>query len=144
MTERNEKAMGPFSTSVPRTYEASAERMFDAWVNPASVKAWLADGQNASVDPRVDGLFYIEMPWQERIYPHYGRYLRVERPRLLEFTWVSEGTQGKESVVTIELTSRGKQTELRLTHEGLPTEALAEDHRGGWSQFLESLIKRLV
>ncbi len=143
MAERNEKAMGPFSMRVPRVYDASAERVFAAWTDPASVRAWLAGGQNASVDARVDGLFYIEMPWQERIYPHYGRYLLVEKPRLLEFTWVSEGTQGKESVVTIELTPRGKQTELVLTHAGLPTEALADDHRGGWIQFLESLVERL-
>lgn len=144
MTERNEKAMGPVGIRVPRTYAASAERVFDAWTDPASVRAWLAGGRNASVDARVDGLFYIEMPWRERIYPHYGRYLKVERPRLLEFTWVSEGTQGKESVVTIELTARGAQTELVLSHEGLPTGEAGESHRGGWTEFLESLGGRLA
>lgn len=144
MTGRNEKAMGPFATRVPRTYAASAERVFDAWTDPAKLKAWLAAGANASVDARVDGLFYIEMPFEGRIYPHYGRYLRVEKARLLEFTWVSEGTQGKESVVRIELIARGKQTDLVLTHEGLPTEALAEDHRVGWLRFLESLVERLA
>jgi len=143
MAERNEKAMGLFSTRVPRLYDAGAERVFDAWTQPASVKAWLAAGANASVDARVDGLFYIEMPYEGRIYPHYGRYLRVERPSLLEFTWVSEGTRGKESVVTIVLTSRGAQTELVLTHEGLPDEENAESHRGGWTEFLEGLVERL-
>ena len=83
------------------------------------------------------------MPWKERIYPHYGRYLRVESPRVLEFTWVSEGTQGKESVVTIEFVSRGAKTELTLKHEGLPSEAAANDHRGGWTEFLEKLVARL-
>src|SRR5258707_33972 len=86
------------------TPRAASENVVKAWVDPASVKAWLAGGKgDIVVDPRAGGLFYIEMPWQERIYPHYGRYLRVESPRVLEFTWVSEGTQGKESVVTIEL-----------------------------------------
>jgi uncharacterized protein YndB with AHSA1/START domain len=143
MAERNEKAMGPARIEVPHSYEASAERVFDAWVNPASVKAWLAGGGYASVDARENGLFYLEMPYQQRVYPHYGRYLRVERPRLLEFTWVSEGTRGKESVVTLELTPRGKQTDLKLTHAGLPDEE-AENHRGGWTQFLESLVARLA
>src|SRR5205807_501020 len=109
----------------------------------AKVKAWLAGGGNASVDARVDGLFYIAMPREGRIYPHYGRYLRIEKPRLLQFTWVSEGTQGKESVVTVELASRGRQTELLLIHEGLPSEEMAESHRGGWTHFLESLVERL-
>ena len=56
------------------------------------------------------------MPFEDRKYPHYGRYLRIDRPRLLEFTWISEGTRGKESVVTIELVARGGKTELTLTH----------------------------
>ncbi len=143
MAKRNEKAMGEFSLRIPRSYDATPEQVFRAWTDPASVKAWLAAGREISIDPREGGLFYIEMPWKERIYPHYGRYLRVERPRLLEFTWVSEGSEGKESVVLIELAARGKQTELTLTHDGLPSEARAVDHKGGWLEFLEQLVDRL-
>ncbi|MBO9662712.1 SRPBCC domain-containing protein [Dokdonella sp.] len=143
MIERNTAAMGPFHTKVPRTLDASVERVFDAWIEPASVKAWLAHDGNASVDAREGGLFYIEMPHEGRFYPHYGRYLRIERPTLLEFTWVSEGTLGKESVVTIELTPRGERTELLLRHEGLPTEEWAKSHNGGWSGFLDLLVERL-
>jgi len=143
MAKRNQKAMGEFSINIPRSYDAPPERVFRAWTDPASVKAWLADGKDISIDPRENGLFYIEMPWKERIYPHYGRYLRVESPRVLEFTWVSEGSQGKESVVKIELTPRDGGTELQLTHDGLPSEESAKDHLGGWSQFLDSLAGRL-
>ena len=143
MKGRNEKAMGEFSLRIPRSYDAAPERVFKAWTDTASVKAWLADGADVVVDARDGGLFYIEMPWKERIYPHYGRYLRVESPRMLEFTWVSEGTQGKESVVTIELTARGGKTELTLKHEGLPSEAIAKDHEGGWTDFLDRLINRM-
>lgn len=144
MAERNEKAMGAFRTDVARSYTARPEQVFDAWVNPVSVKAWLADGEKAIVDPREDGLFYIEMPYEGRNYPHYGRYLRVERPRVLEFTWVSEGTRGKESVVKIELVARGGKTELTLSHEGLPDQEMADSHQGGWSNFLDSLTKRFA
>jgi uncharacterized protein YndB with AHSA1/START domain len=143
MRSRNEKAMGQFSISIPRTYDAAPEKVFKAWVDPASVKAWLAGGKDIAIDPREGGLFYLEMPWQERIYPHYGRYLRVESPRVLEFTWVSEGTQGKESVVTIEFVARDGKTELTLKHEGLPSEPAAKEHRGGWTDFLEQLVARL-
>ena len=143
MAERNVKAMGAFRTDVARSYTAKPEQVFDAWVDPASVKAWLAEGEKAIVDPREDGLFYLEMPYEGRKYPHYGRYLRVERPNLLEFTWVSEGTRGKESVVTIELVARGGKTELTLTHEGLPDQEMVDSHQGGWSQILAGLTKRL-
>lgn len=143
MKGRNTKAMGEFSLSIPRSYDAPPEKIFKAWTDPASVKAWLADGKDIVIDPREGGLFYLEMPWKERIYPHYGRYLRVEAPRVLEFTWVSEGTQGKESVVTIEPVARGMRTELTLKHEGLPSEASAVDHKGGWIDFLDRLVNRL-
>lgn len=143
MSNRNPEAMGAFEIEVPRRYSAPPERVFRAWTDPASIKAWLAGGEKALVDARVDGLFYIEMPHGGRNYPHYGRYLRVESPRLLEFTWVSEGSQGKESVVTITLTARDAGTELLLRHEGLPTEEMAEAHRGGWTKFLEQLTARL-
>jgi uncharacterized protein YndB with AHSA1/START domain len=135
--------MGAFRTDVARSYDAKPEQVFDAWVDPVSVKAWLAGGEKAIVDAREDGLFFIEMRSGDRNKPHYGRYLRVERPRLLEFTWVSEHTQGKESVVTIELAARDGKTELTLTHEGLPDQRQADGHKGGWGQFLESLTTRL-
>lgn len=144
MISRNENAMGPFRIDVPRTYDATPERVFRAWTDPASAKAWLARGGDASIDPRPGGLFYLGMPFEHGTHPHYGRYLRVEAPRLLEFTWVSEHTRGKESVVTVELTARGKQTELRLTHEGLPEEEMAQKHVVGWSYFLDALIERLA
>lgn len=143
MIERNKNAMGEFGISIPRTYDAKPEQVFRAWTDPASVKAWLAGGKEISIDPREGGLFYLAMPWKERIFPHYGRYLRVDVPRVLEFTWVSEGSEGKESVVLIELTARGGKTELTLKHDGLPSEERAQDHHGGWSEFLDQLVARL-
>jgi len=143
MQKRNKNAMGEFGLKIPRTYDAPAAKVFDAWVNPKSVKSWLADGEDVVVDPRVGGLFYIEMPWEKRIYPHYGRYITVDAPRVLEFTWISEGTRGKESVVKIALNETGGKTHLTLTHDGLPDEEQVKNHTGGWSGFLERLVERV-
>lgn len=143
MKGRNESAMGGFRLEMPRSYDASPERVFRAWTDPASLKAWLAEGGDVVADPRPGGLFYLGMQHSGAIRPHYGRYLRVEGPRLLEFTWVSEHTQGKESVVTLEFTPRGSRTELRLTHEGLPDERMALAHTEGWSFFLDTLVAQL-
>jgi uncharacterized protein YndB with AHSA1/START domain len=136
--------MGPFRISLPRTYDASPERVFRAWTDPVSAKAWLAEGGDTVMDPQPDGLFYFGMMHRGVPRPHYGRYLRVEAPRLLEFTWVSENTYGKESVVTIEFVPRGAQCELRLTHEGLPDEKQATAHTGGWTYFLDMLVERVA
>jgi len=144
MKGRNESAMGAFRLEIPRSYDAAPERVFRAWTDPASLKTWLAEGGDVVADPRPGGLFYLGMQHSGAIRPHYGRYLRVEGPRLLEFTWVSEHTHGKESVVTLEFTPRGHQTELRLTHEGLPDERMAMAHTEGWSYFLDSLPQQLA
>lgn len=144
MLKRNENAMGPFQISVSNTYDATPERVFRAWTDPDSARVWLAMGGDASIDARPDGLFYLGMSWNGAILPHYGRYLRVEAPHLLEFTWVSETTRGKESVVTIKLTRRGNQTDLCLTNEGLPDDESATKHREGWTHFLETLAERVT
>ena len=143
MQGRNAQVMGPHSISVTRTYDARPDKVFRAWTDPASISAWLTKGEYASADVRPGGLFYLEMRGMEKINPHYGRYLRVDAPRALEFTWVSEWTQGKESVVLIELVEQEGKTELTLTHDGLPTEEMAESHRGGWTGFLDELGPRL-
>jgi uncharacterized protein YndB with AHSA1/START domain len=143
MSGRNENSMGTFRISIPKTYDASPERVFRAWTDPASAKVWLAEGGDAVMDARPAGLFYLGMSRNGNIIPHYGRYLRVEAPRLLEFTWVSEHTRGKESVVTIEFTPRGQQTELSLIHEGLPDEDMAMAHTKGWTYFLDTLVERV-
>src|SRR2546422_3582967 len=61
----------------------------------------------------VDELWYWEADHAGRLRAHYCRYLRVERPRLLEFAWMSEATRGLESRRSEEHTSE-LQSRLHL------------------------------
>lgn len=139
MSQRNPRAMGAFQADVSRRYPATPAALFRAWTDPASARSWLASGGDVTMSPVAGGLYYIGMIYQGELYPHYGRYLQVEPARRLEFTWVSEGTRGKESVVTVTFTPSGKETELRIQHEGLPDAAGAADHEGGWKEILDVL-----
>jgi uncharacterized protein YndB with AHSA1/START domain len=132
------------SVTVRRTLPAAAAEVFASWTSAEEAHHWLASGGRVLLDARVDGLFFIEMIYKGRGYPHYGRYLRVEAARLLEFTWMSEGTRGKETVVRVELTARGGETDLVLTHSGFATAEEAAPHEGGWAELLEDLAKRLA
>lgn len=140
---RNPAAMGSTSVRVSRSYAASPEKVFRAWTDPASLRTWFAKGQPCSFDVREGGLFYVAMLAMNRLNHHYGRYLHVDTARSLEFTWVSEWTAGKESVVLIEFAARNGKTELTLTHDGLPNEEFAAMHRGGWTAFLDELTEQL-
>jgi glyoxylase I family protein len=65
-----------------------------------------------------------------------GEYRVVQRPTLLEFTWLPDWQgDGHESLVRIELTDTNGVTRLRLTHSGLRTEKSRESHRS-WPQLL--------
>jgi uncharacterized protein YndB with AHSA1/START domain len=130
------------SVTVRRTLPVPAAEVFASWTRPEEARHWLASGGRVLLDARVDGLFFIEMLYKGKAYPHYGRYLRVDAPRLLEFTWMSEGTRGKETVVRIELAARGGETALVLTHSGFATAEDAAPHEAGWAELLDDLAKR--
>ncbi len=99
------------------------------------MRAWLGmGGLTINVNPREDGAFYIGIAGQrQEIVPHYGRYLRIESPRLLEFTWVSEHAPADSSRwCWIEIDRNGKQgTDLGSRCDGLPSEDKANAHLGG-------------
>jgi len=62
----------------------------------------------------------------------------LEPDKLVEQTWMSEGTHGVESVVRFALTPKDGGTEVTVTHSGLP-EDQAGSHRQGWTEILQSL-----
>jgi uncharacterized protein YndB with AHSA1/START domain len=143
MPQPNPEVRGAFECTVPRTIQASAERVFRAWTDPDVARRWLSNGGDLVLQPHVGGLYFLDMVYGEHTYPHYGRYLRVEPQRLLEFTWMSQGTLGKESLVRVEFEPLAAGTRVTLTHVGLPDEKLRDDHESGWKELLAWLEERL-
>ena len=131
---------------VRRFIPVPRERVFAAWLDPASLAQWMrpggATGATAEVDPRVGGRFRIVMLHGREEFEHTGEYLIIQPPARLSFTWISQATARQPTEVTIEFLQREGGTELILTHRRLPSAQL-ESHRGGWTDILRDLRETL-
>jgi uncharacterized protein YndB with AHSA1/START domain len=130
--------------TVSRTIPASAEKVFDVWINPTSPGGPWFGAEHCTLNPVVGGLFYLSVKHENRLWPHYGRFTRLDRPRLIEHTWVSEATKGAESMVTITLEPRGEEMEFTLRHSGIPDDEMGRQHKQGWEWILSMLAQGLA
>ncbi len=135
--------------TVTRTIPALAEDVFDVWIDPKSPGGPWFGAERVILNPIVDGLFYFAVKHEGRTWPHYGRFLLIERPRKVEYTWVSEATQGVESVVAVAFAPRGDQTEVTLRHSDVPDVNVPDDemgrrHQEGWTWVLSMLEERFA
>lgn len=131
---------------VRRRYPVPRERVFAAWLDPATLEQFMCpgavNGVRAEVEARVGGKYRIMMQKPDGDVEHRGEYLVIEPPSRLSFTWISVNTENRPSVVTIELAEIGGGTELTLTHRRLPPTQV-DGHTLGWTDILGKLAATL-
>ena len=70
--------------TVTRLISAPAENVFDVWIDPQSPGGPLYGAERVILHPVVDGLFYFAVKHEGRTWPHYGRFVSIERPQKVE------------------------------------------------------------
>ena len=136
--------MKPIDIAVTRAIPAPVENVFDVWIDPKSPGGPWFGAERLILNPVVDGLFYFAVKHEGRTWPHYGRFVRIERPHQVEYTWVSEATKGLESIVAVTFEQRGDQTDVTLRHSGVPDDEMGRQHKEGWNWILSMLAERFV
>ena len=130
-----------------RLLPASPREVFNAWIDPESLRQWFCPGTvsltSVELDVRVGGHFRIFMREDNKDLVHTGTYREIDPPQRLVFTWRSRGTYDQETLVTVELHARGEMTELELTHTLFPDGATASNHERGWQSIVEKCARHL-
>jgi uncharacterized protein YndB with AHSA1/START domain len=145
---------------VRRTFAASREKVFAAWTEREQLEKWMCRDVPAHTiihhqqDIRTGGLYLMEIrdPAKGETYWGQGTYREVTPPEKLVFTWAWSKDRpdgptmhpgSHETLVTVEFFARGNSTEVVLTHTGLGTAALRDDHNRGWNGCFDVLAKVL-
>ena len=85
----------PHDIKITKRLPATPDEVYDAWTDPQSIAQWMVPGPGMSskapkMDVRVGGKFHIDMTGHGQTIPHDGEYLRLDRPRTIEFTRKAE------------------------------------------------------
>lgn len=133
----------PLNVKVERLMKTPPNILFQAWTN--KFDCWFAAPRSVIMQGEVNTPFFFETEFEDKRFPHYGRFLRIEENRQVEMTWVTGpgGTKGVETVVTVKIEPYLNGTILSLIHSGFPDEESKNQHEQAWPIVLEQLDRKM-
>jgi len=132
---------------VTRSFTATPERVFDAWLDPNTAGKWLFAAPNGlmvrvDIDARIGGKFVFVDRRDGEDVEHTGEYLEIDRPRRLVFTFSVPKYSSVVTRVAIDIAPTETGCDLSLTHDGVLPE-WATQSESGWTMILEGLGRAL-
>lgn len=136
--------MTDLTVHVNKDINAPIGKVFDAWLDPKILAKFMTPMPNmpdskVESDVREGGSFTITMYAGESELPHSGKYIKINRPKQLVFSWISHCSVDN-SIVTLDFTEvDDDKTNISLTHIKFLDENTRLDHEGGWTGILSKL-----
>ena len=131
--------------SVTHRYRASAERVYDAWLDLETVKQFMFSTETgeivrAELDPIVGGTFVLTDRRDGEDVEHTGEYLELDRPKRIVFTFGIPAFSLHFDSVELDIKPLEEGCELTLTHTMLKEfEEYKDRSIQGWTKMLASL-----
>jgi uncharacterized protein YndB with AHSA1/START domain len=135
---------------IERTFDASAEAVFDAWTNPEVMRRWFHAGADwetaeADVDLRVGGRVRVVMRRPDgRTSEMWGEYTVIDRPHQLVMKWTFGDEPGNQQLLEVQFTESEDATTVVLINTGISTDGRRDGQDYGWRQCLDELERRVV
>jgi uncharacterized protein YndB with AHSA1/START domain len=134
-----------------RSFQAPAQRVFDAWTNEEVLRRWFYgqpgwETPEAQVDLRVGGAVRVVMRNPDKGEDHGGggHYTEVDPPKRLAFTWRWDNDEeDRQTLIEIEFEESEGATTVRFTHSGLRDVESVRNHEEGWNVCFDNLERVL-
>jgi uncharacterized protein YndB with AHSA1/START domain len=132
---------------VSRHFEATAERVFDAWLDPKRAGRWLfatptGEMVRVEIDARVGGRFVFVDRRDGQDVEHVGEYEQIDRPKRLVFTFAVPQFSAEYTRVIVDIAAVGRSCDVTLTHEGVLPDYATRTAQG-WTGILDGLAQSL-
>jgi uncharacterized protein YndB with AHSA1/START domain len=130
---------------IERTYDASAEDVFDAWTSPEVMRRWLHCGPDwstpvAEVDLRVGGRVHVVMRRPDGTDAEMsGEYTLIDRPHRLVMAWTFYDDPANEQLMDLSFSESDGTTTVLLINSGISNDRRRENQDDGWRRCLEEL-----
>lgn len=144
----NDENQLDLSVLIRRLVRGTPEQVFQAWTEAEQVKKWWGPAHiscpQCEMDLRVGGAYKIAnlLPDGSTIWI-IGRFLRIERPHLLSYSWQSgrepEFDEHAPERVTVRFVPKGDSTEVIVEHRHITDEKTQTNHTNGWTGCLDGI-----
>jgi uncharacterized protein YndB with AHSA1/START domain len=111
----------PASFTITKTFQASAQKVFDQWLIPVFIGKWMFNKEIAgekivSLDNTVrkggDYTFTVEKKGNPIRYS--GEYLELKIPNHLVFSWIKDGREDRRSQISLRFEEDGDKTKMKF------------------------------